>query len=72
MYLKKVVLCISILLTLSVSIALACNGTLYACGPSDVSDMADDFNQNCSPGDRLEIIDVCHPAEQRYYLWAYQ
>lgn len=48
------------------SICLACGGVFYACGKKDVTDHGTDFWSNCSQGDRIRVVDICHPAETAY------
>lgn len=62
---KQVFLAILILFS-SANIALACGGTFYACGAADVLAHGTDFWDNCSAGDRIQVVDACHPAESSY------
>lgn len=50
----------------SANLALACGGTFYACGAADVVAHGTGFWSNCSAGDRIQVVDVCHPAESSY------
>lgn len=47
-------------------LAFACGGVFYACGKPDVLAHGNDFYQNCSEGDRIQVVDLCHPAETGY------
>lgn len=63
--LKQLALAILFLFS-SANIALACGGTFYACGAADVVAHGFDFWSNCSEGDRIQVVDLCHPAEQSH------
>lgn len=37
----------------------ACAGDIYVCGSIDFAEALADFDENCSPGSTITIIDVC-------------
>lgn len=47
---------------------MACQGTWFACGAQDVSDMIDDTITNCSIGDTFNIVDLCDPDGAHTYV----
>lgn len=65
MKIKVVILTILVLIG-SINIIAACGGVFYACGKTDVLDHGSDFYSNCSEGDRIRVVDLCHPAETAY------
>lgn len=62
----KLILLIVILLIGATDFIMACGGVFYACGKTDVLAHGSDFYNNCSEGDRIRVVDVCHPAESSY------
>jgi hypothetical protein len=62
----KQIFSILIFLAGSTNIVIACGGVFYACGKTDVLEHGTDFWNNCNHGDRIRVVDVCHPAETAY------
>ena len=66
---KKILITFLFSTFFSSTISLGCGGTFYACGNDDVVAHGEDFDENCSEGDQISVIDLCHPAEPTYTFW---